>query len=229
MSRVMTIAGREIRSSLSSLLAYAFIAAFVGAGLYFFFIKEKFFGNDQVSTRGFFRWIPYITAGLAPALTMRMWTEERKLGTYEILATLPVRPWELVVGKFLGAFALLVVSLIFTFGIPLVANSYGDLDWGPVVGGYIGSLLVGAAFLSVGLTASLLVRDQLLALLVGWLACIAAFVPALLGAETFDFAARFTGIERGVLDLASLIFYGSMIALFLYTNIALVTWRRFAS
>lgn len=237
----LAIAGREIKASLTSPLAYVFTGLFVGVGVVTFFLVEQFFTNDQASARGFFRWMPALLVLVAPALTMRLWADEKKLGTYEVLATLPLTALDLVLGKFLAAVTLLAGALLFTLGIPIVAEVYGDLDWGPVFGGYVGSLLLGCAYISIGLVCSALVQDQMLALFFGWGLCALTLLPdapfweALLppgvaGAlKSFGFGARFEGIERGLLALSDVIFYLSCAAWFLFVNVALIRWRRFVS
>ncbi len=241
MTRALTVAGRELRSSLTSPLGYVFLALFATGTLLVFFVVEGFFGADQASARGLFRWLPPLLAFVAPALTMRLWADERKMGTYEILATLPVTSWQLVWGKFMAAFGLLAFALLLTIGAPLVANAYGDLDWGPVIGGYLGALLLGSAYLAIGLVCSLLVMEQLLALFLGFLICGLTLVPdmALRAGEvsgglaafyaSIGFWERFSSIERGVLDLRDLAFYLSVTGFFLYLNVALLRWRRFTT
>ena len=238
MNRVMAIAGREMRSSLSSPLAYVFIALFVLVAMVLFFFKEAFFATDQATTRGFFRWVPALLVFVGPALTMKLWTDERKLGTYELLATLPLKPSEMVLGKFLGALGLLVLALLFTLGLPIVVEMYGDLDWGPVFGGYVGALLIGASYLAIGLVCSALVQDQIVALFLGVAACALTLLPGAAFWESFlpplanalrpwGFWTRFDAIERGVIDIGDLLFYASATAFFLFVNVVLIRWRRY--
>ncbi|NRA95266.1 MAG: ABC transporter permease subunit [Planctomycetes bacterium] len=241
MSRALAVAGREFKASLTSPLGYVFLLLFVLATLLVFFFFEGFFGANQATARGLFRWLPPLLLFVTPALTMRLWADERKMGTYELLATLPIPPWQLVCGKFLAAFGLLAFALVLTLGAPIVAEIYGDLDWGPVVGGYVGALLLGSAYLAIGLVCSLLVQEQLLALFLGFLLCGATLLPDValragwVGDSLAEFCAsigfwaRFASIERGVLDLRDLVFYLSATGFFLYLNVALVRWRRFTT
>jgi len=242
MSRTFAIAGREVRASLTSPLAYVFLFGFAAVSLGVFFLGARFFAEGQATVRGFFESIPYLLLLVGPALTMRMWAEERKSGTYEILATLPVPVSSLVWGKFLASFWMLAFALLFTMGIPIVADTYGDLDWGPVIGGYVGALLLGSAYLAIGLVCSSLVQEQLLALFLGWFVCGLTVLPDmpfwdtlfqdaswLLSLRSIGFASRFASIERGVIDLRDLMFYVSVTGFFLYVNVALVRWRRFSS
>lgn len=242
MSRAIALAGREFKASLSSPLGYVFVLAFTAFALVAFFYIEKFFATDEATARGLFRWLPALLLFVAPALTMRLWAEERKMGTYEVLATLPVTPWQLVFGKFLASFGLLACALVFTIAVPIVASRFGDIDVGPVIGGYVGALLLGSAFLAIGLVCSSLVQEQLLALFLGWLLCGLTILPDVLvrlslvgdaGSADFcrsiGFWSRFESVERGVLDLRDVVFYLSATGFFLYLNVALVRWRRFTT
>jgi ABC-2 type transport system permease protein len=177
---------------------------------------------------------------LVPALTMRLWAEERKQGTMEVLLTLPARDHELVAGKFLASWALLAVGLALTFVLPVTASMLGDLDWGPVVGGYIGALLLGAAYLSVGQFISATTENQILAFILALVVCLALYG---LGLETFtglfpDSAAsvlrslgsgsRFESIARGVMDLRDFMYYISLTLFFLAASVGALRARRWA-
>jgi ABC-2 type transport system permease protein len=241
MSHAAAVAQKELRSSLNSPIAYVFIALFAIASWGLFFYYEKFFARDEASMRGFFDWLPWLLWGLAPPLTMRLWSDERRLGTWEVLATTPVTARALVLGKFLASWALLGLALLFTLAIPVVVNSYGDLDFGPVVGGYVGALLLGAAFLALGLVCSSLVQDQFVALVLGWAFGLLTLLPGLPFWETvvnrgvanalrgFAFNARFESIARGLIDARDLLFYATVTAFFLVLNVAIVSWRRWSS
>lgn len=236
-NRAFTLAGREVQASLTSPLAYMFTGLFIVVAVTTFFLVERFFASDQASARGFFRWMPALLALVAPALTMRSWADERRLGSYELLVTLPLPSSQLVLGKFLGALAVLAIALVFTLGIPLTAASHGDLDWGPVCGGYIGSLLLGAAFLAIGLFCSSMVQDQMLALFLGWGVCALTLLPdapfweSLLpeniatAFKHFGFGGRFGAVERGLLDLGDLAFYAAATLWFLALNTVVLEWR----
>ncbi len=236
-SRAAALAGREVAAALTSPLAWVFTALFIGVGVTTFFLVERFFASDQATVRGFFRWMPALLALVAPALTMRSWADEKKLGSYEMLLTLPMRARELVCGKFFGAVVVLALALVFTLGIPFAADAHGALDWGPVLGGYLGSLLLGAAFIAIGLFASSLVQDQILALFFGWAMCALALLPeapfwesllpsgAASALKSFGFGARFGAVERGLLDLGDLAFYTAATFFFLALNVLVLEWR----
>jgi ABC-2 type transport system permease protein len=241
MTHSVAIAQKELRSSLTSPIAHVFLALFVIASWAIFFLLEKFFARDEASMRAFFDWVPWLLWGLAPALTMRLWSDERRLGTWEILATTPVTATSLVIGKFLASWGLLALALLSTIAIPIVVNSYGDLDFGPVIGGYLGALLLGAAFLALGLVCSSLVQDQFVALVLGWAFGLLLLLPGLPFWESwvprpvadalrgFAFNARFESIARGLIDLRDLLFYATATAFFLALNVAIVNWRRYSS
>ena len=181
--------------------------------------------------RGFFSVMPWMYLFFVPAVTMKLWAEERKLGTAEILMTLPIKDFEVVLGKFLASFALLGVTILLSFSLPIAVASLGDPDGGPIVGGYIGLLLMGAAYLSIGLFASTLTENQIIGFIVGIGLC---FVLLIIGQEFVLFkipspwlsslfrylglGTHFSSILRGVIDSRDLIYYFSLIGFFLYLS-----------
>jgi ABC-type transport system involved in multi-copper enzyme maturation permease subunit len=232
MSRILVLASKEFRSYFSSWVAYLFIAIFFIATFSLFFFVEKFFGVGRADARGLFAWLPLTLAFLVPGLTMRQWAREREMGSVEVLLTLPASPWELVVGKFFGCLGLVAVALLFTIGMPITAAWLGDLDWGPVIGGYVAALLLGGAYVAIGLFVSSWFADQFIALIAAGFLCILLAVmssEAVLAwadgvenlRETLSFVgfwSRFDAIERGVLDLRDIGFYLSVTLLFLFLN-----------
>jgi ABC-2 type transport system permease protein len=190
--------------------------------------------------RGLFDAIPLLMVLLVPALTMRLWAEEAKQGTLEILMTLPVRPFELVLGKFLASWALLGFGLLITAGLPVTVAMLGDLDWGPVAGGYLGALLLGGAYLAVGQFISATTENQILAFIMALVVCLALYA---VGADAFaslfsdttasvlrglGTASRFRSIARGVIDLRDLIYYLSLTGFFLAASVGALRARRWA-
>ena len=243
MNKICVLAAKEFQGYFKSWLAYIFIAIFVMASVVTFFYLDTFFGNGRAEVRGFFAWIPLTLALLVPGLTMRQWARESEMGSIELLMTLPARTHELVIGKFVGTLGFVAVALVFTVGIPLTAATYGDLDWGPVVGGYAAALLLGAVYTAIGLFLSSCFNDQFPALLIGWLVCglLAGMShDAVLGWASrlpdvisqfmgfFGLWQRFRAIERGVLDFRDLAYYVSVVGAFLYLNICRLRARRFA-
>ncbi|MEE9394991.1 MAG: ABC transporter permease [Planctomycetota bacterium] len=243
MSRICVLAAKEFKSFFSSWVAYFFILVFVMASLWFFFFHAEFFGRGRAEIRGLFEWLPLTLAILVPGLTMRQWAREREMGSIELLLTLPASTSELVLGKFFGCLALVFVALLFTLGIPITASSLGDLDWGPVVGGYCAALLLGSAYIAIGLLVSSWFTDQFVALITGWMICV--FMAAISHesvlfwatdisktlADTLGFVgfwSRFDSIERGVLDFRDVAYYLSVTGLFLYLNTCRLRLQRWA-
>jgi len=240
MSRMRSIARRELGSYFSSPIAYVFLLTFVGVVLFTFFNVNAFFGRAQADMRALFSSIPLLLLWLVPALTMRLWAEEQKQGTIELLLTLPVRDRELVGGKFLASWILLAVGLALTLPLPLTVAFLGNLDWGPVWGGYLGALLLGAAYLAVGQFVSALTENQILAFILSLVVCMGLYG---LGTEVFlglfsdgtaavlrslGTGSRFESIGRGVVDLRDLVYYVSLTVFFLTLSVGALRAKRWA-
>ncbi len=240
MNRIRVVAARELRAYFNSPIAYVFLVAFVGAALFTFFNMQAFFARGQADLRGLFESVPFLLLLLVPALTMRLWAEEAKQGTIELLLTLPARHHELVGGKFLASWALVGVGLALTLPLAMTVSNLGQLDWGPVIGGYIGAMLLGAAYLSVGQFISALTENQILAFILALLLCLAMWG---IGTEAFSglFAdrmsaamravatgSRFRSIARGVLDVRDLLYYLSVTFFFLAASVGALRARRWA-
>jgi ABC-2 type transport system permease protein len=236
MHGTLSIARRELRTYFNSPIAYVFLALFLVAALGSFF--QDFWARNQASLRGLFDVIPLLLTFLVPALTMRLWSEERKLGTLEVLLTLPVRGGEVVAGKFLASLALVGLALLLTAGIPITVASLGDLDWGPVIGGYFAALLLGAAYLAIGLVVSSVTENQILAFLatlgicfVMWLVgedFVTRYLPVSVASvfEQIGTGARFRSVGRGVIDLSDLVYYATIVVGALYANAAALEARK---
>ena len=177
MREVLVILRRELKSYFLSPIAYVFGMLFLGVQI-FFSAKQSLVQGQQASMQGFFGWLPLIFLFFLPGLTMRLWAEERKVGTLELLMTFPVKVSQLVLGKFLAALVYLAIVLAFTLMLPLTLSAYGGLDWGPVLVAYLASLLLAGAYLSVGMFWSSMTRDQIVALL---LALVTLFALYMLG------------------------------------------------
>jgi ABC-2 type transport system permease protein len=240
MNRVRTVALRELRSYFNSPIAYVFLLVFAGTALFTFFNVNAFFVRGQADMRALFESIPLLIVLLVPALSMRLWAEEAKSGTLELLLTLPVKDVELVSGKFLASWGLLGIGLLLTAPLCLTVAMLGNLDWGPVIGGYLGALLLGAAYLSVGQFASALTENQILAFILALVLCFALYG---LGTEAFTglfsdgtaarlralgTGSRFDSIARGVVDLRDLLYYLSVSLFFLALSVAALRTRRWA-
>ncbi|MCY4012803.1 MAG: Gldg family protein [Gammaproteobacteria bacterium] len=228
---VWRIAGKELGLVFSSPIAYLFLAAFLGATLFVFFWGEAFFARNISDVRPMFESLPILLIFLASALTMRMWSDERRTGTLELVVTVPANAVEFVVGKFLACWTLLLVALVLTLPLPVTVAMLGDLDWGPVVAGYVAAALLGAAYLSIGLWLSARTENQIVALILAVFGCGvfylagSPFLTELVSNQVADVlrgvgaGSRFESITRGVLDLRDLYFYASVMAVFLALNV----------
>lgn len=242
MKDVAIIFRREFRAYFYSPIAYVFSIIFIvlNSGLYMFHFF--FFGNADM--RAFFSQLP-LTLGLIfiPAISMRLWSEEHKLGTVELLLTLPMKAENMVVGKFLASFLFYLVALAGTLAIPIILLILGKPDFGPIIGGYFGAILLGAFFLSVGIFISGFFSDQIVSLIITSLACgflaligwqyvpmvIDGWIPGL-GEFLYQYVGvtrHFNDIERGVIDLKSIIYFVSFTALFLYLNAKSLERRKY--
>jgi ABC-2 type transport system permease protein len=221
---IWTIAKKELRGYFGSAVALIFLGAFLAGALYTVFWHEKFFARGLADLRPLFEWMPILLAFLIAALSMRLWAEERNTGTLEVLLTLPVARWKLVAGKFIGGMLLIAIALALTLGIPLTVAQMGDLDVGPVIGGYLAALLLSAAYLVVGMCISAATNNQIVAV-VGTAVTfgIMAGVGKLgeLG-RLFGTSARFESVARGVLDLRDLAFYAGIVAIGFAVNVLLI-------
>ena len=238
--QVLGVASKELTQFFATALGYLFLGAFLLLTLFTFFWVEAFFARNIADVRPLFEWMPVLLVFLAAALTMRMWSEERRSGTLEFLATLPVSTGEWVVGKFLACWSLLAVALLLTLPLPLTVSVIGDLDWGPVWAGYIAAMLLGGAYIAIGLFVSALTSSQIVSLLLATLFCGVFYlagsstVTGLFGnavqevLASVSSGARFEAITRGILDLRDLYFFGSVLAAFLVLNVYALERSRWA-
>ena len=230
MSSIGTVARKEFRSYFQSPVAVIFLGIFLFSTLFSFFGTSAFFARNIADVRPLFEWLPLLLIFLVAAITMRQWSEERKMGTLEVLLTLPVTTRDMVLGKFLAGVALVALALAFTLPIPIMVSLLGDLDWGPVVGGYLGALLLGSTYLAIGLCVSARTDNQVVSLMLTLVIGGAIYllgsdvVTAFFGNRGADMlralgtGSRFTSIERGVLDLRDLVYYVGLAAFFLTVN-----------
>ena len=238
MTTVLTIGRKEFRSYFQSPIAYIFITVFLVLTHFFFF--RGFFVVGQATLREFFGLIPIVFLLFVPAVTMRLWAEERKLGTTELLLTFPVKDWEVVLAKFLASFAFLAVALACTLPLAITVAVLGNPDNGAVVGGYLGSLLLGGTYLALGLWISALTSNQIIAFILTAVGCFALYiigeplvlssVPSFL-ASFFSYLSvgyHFDSIGRGVVDSRDLLYYLSVIAFFLFLNIRTIESRKWS-
>ncbi len=237
---VWTLTGKELGAYFGSAIALIFVGTFLLAALFIFFQIETFFIRGTADVRPLFKWMPVLMIFLVAALTMRQWSEEQRSGTLEILLTLPVRRADLVLGKFLAALALVGMALALTLFLPITVSFLGDLDWGPVVGGYVAALLMASAYIAIGLFISSRTDNQIVSLILTVLVCGAFYLA---GASVFTnlvgnrpgeilraigTGSRFESIERGVIDLRDLIYYVSLTTLFLVLNVVSLDQKRWS-
>jgi ABC-2 type transport system permease protein len=240
MSQVLTLARKELRAYFRSPVALIFLGTFLCVTLFTFFWVDTFFRRNLADIRPLFHWLPVLLVFLVGALTMRLWSEEQRAGTLEVLLTLPVQIHRLVLGKYLAGLALCGIALALTLGIPITVSMLGDLDWGPVVGGYLAALLLASAYLAIGLCLSSATDNPIVALLTSWAACGVLFLVG--SDELASFAgtrwaetlralgsgSRFESIQRGVIDLRDLAYYGSITVFFLWLNTAILAAKRWS-
>ena len=228
---VWRVARKELSAYFSSPAAFIFIGVFLAALLFIFFWVDRFFARNIADVRPLFEWMPILLIFLVSAMTMRMWSEERRAGTLEFLLTAPVHTMDLVIGKFLACLGLVGITLALTLPLPITVALLGPLDWGPVAGGYIATLALASAYISIGLFVSSRTDNQIVSLIVTSLICGAFYVAgsdALTslsgnsGSEILRLlgsGSRFNSIARGVIDLRDIYYYLSIFGVFLVLNL----------
>jgi ABC-2 type transport system permease protein len=220
MTATFTIAKRELGAYFKSPIAYVVLVAFLAVNLYLYF--NSFFVVRSASLESFFGNMPFLFLFFGPAIAMRLLAEERGSGTIELLLTMPVRESQVVLGKYLAAVALFAVGLLFTMSVVYTVGSLGPLDYGAALAGYVGALFLGSTYLAVGLFASAMTKNQIVAFIVGLAVCLMLY---LLGAffqsagdglgpvlQYLSPAYHFQKIARGVIELKNLVYYLSIIA-----------------
>ncbi|MBN1595122.1 ABC transporter permease subunit [candidate division FCPU426 bacterium] len=228
--RISALARKELYSYFYSPIAYVVMVIYLLFAGWFFF--SRFFLFGQIEMRMYFGTAPLLLMFLAPAITMRLLAEEINTGSYEMLMTLPLTITQMLLGKFLAAFAFLAVIIGVTLSYPLTIASLGPLDWGPVMGGYLGLLVLGAAFLSIGLFTSALTRNQIVAFILGFALCFVLFlvdkilmlIPGFLVGffEYLGVEYHTQNFSRGVVDSKDLIYFASIIIIaFIGTRLVL--------
>jgi ABC-2 type transport system permease protein len=230
---------REFAAYFNTPLGYFVLAAFLLTFGFFFFYVADVLGAQLASMRGMFDFAPLLLAVLSPIVTMRLVAEERGTGTIELLMTLPVSEWQVVVGKYLAAVGVLALATLLTLPYAFTLEMYGEMDLGPVFGGYAGLLLMGAAYAALGLFCSALTGSQIVAALSSLLLCFAFWVvdklalavPGTAGSvlRFLGFDQHFADIQRGVLDSRDIVFYATFIAVALAATTHLLRRQRLAA
>jgi ABC-2 type transport system permease protein len=229
------IAKRELGSFFKSPVAYVVLALFLTvSGALFFF--GSFFITGSASMEGYFGTMPILLLFICPAIAMRLIAEERGAGTIEMLLTFPVRDVEVVLGKYLAALGVLAVGLLLSLPFAFTVSQLGPLDAGPVIGGYVGTLLLGGTYLAVGLLASSMTKNQVVAFIVGWAICMALFIIGWFAATAgptlgpiLQYASpayQFTKVTRGVIELRNIVYYLSAIGVCLVLTVQILESRK---
>ena len=242
MANVVTLFKRELSGYFGTPIAYVFLAIFVFLSGIFAFYIGNFFERGQADLQSFFQFHPWLYLFLIPALAMRLWAEERRAGTIELLFTLPVTMGEAVLGKFLAAWAFTAIALSLTFPLWITVNFLGDPDNGVVLASYLGSLLMAGAFLAIGSCVSALTRNQVIAFVVSGVVClgfvlsgfplvldfVGAFAPAIVvdAVRSFSFLTHFQAISKGVLQASDIVYFVSLIVFWLFVNAVVIEWRK---
>lgn len=233
---VLAIYQRELRSYFDGSLAYLVLPIFLGLVAVFSLFFQDILEMGRLEMRVVFFWMAFFFLILIPALTMKSFAEEKRTGSIEMLVTLPVKDEEIVLGKYLAALSVVFLALLLSLTYPISLSGLGDLDWGPVIGGYIGLFLLGAAFSAIGIAMSALSNSQVMAFLFSLTIGIIPFatgyalnqVPAdiLPVVQYLTFEYHFSNLAKGVIDTRNLIFYGSVVALFLHFAVFQLEQRR---
>ncbi|MCL1074073.1 Gldg family protein [Shewanella dokdonensis] len=241
MAEIRQIARKEFRGFFNSPAALLFLGAFLAICLFVVFWVAGFFARNIADIRPLFQWMPLLMIFLVAALTMRSWSEEQRSGTLESLLTSPVAPLKLVLGKFVAMLSLVALALLLTLPLPLTVSFMGPLDWGPVMGGYVASLFLAAAYIAIGLYMSSRTDNAIVALILTVVVCGLFYLIGtpqltnLFGYETGDLLrafstdAHFQSITRGVLDLRDIYYYLSLVGIFIALNLLRLERLRWAN
>lgn len=240
MGATYSVFRREFAAYFNTPIGYVFMAAFLLVPKFFFITSMIIQGSADM--RGFFGLLPIFFLFFIPAISMRLWSEERKLGTLEWLLTLPLNAWHAVLGKYLAGLAFIAVFLALSLDIPIFLFIYGNPDLGPIVGGYLGAMVLGMIYLAIGSFASSLTSDQIIAFVVGvainMLFFLMGFQPVLdwikdafgaavaTGVQRFGVDSHFESISRGVVDSRDVIYAFSIAGAFLFLNTLVIDRRR---
>jgi ABC-2 type transport system permease protein len=231
---IWTIAKRELSGFFASPVAYVFIVIFLLLNGFFTFMLGGFFEVGEASlSYSFFRWHPWLYLFLVPAAGMRLWAEERRQGTLELLLTMPITAWQAIVGKFIASWVFLIISLALTFPIVITVSYLGRPDWGSIMTGYLGSALLAGAYLAITCFTSALTRNQVISFILSVVICfflilcgwepvtrlVTNFAPKLVNfVAAFSVMPHFLGFQRGVVDTRDLLFFLSVIGFTLFCN-----------
>ncbi|VXB20622.1 gliding motility protein GldF [Pseudomonas sp. 8BK] len=242
MSQLSVVFKRELASYFATPLAYVFILIFLVLSGVFTFYLGGFFENGQANLAPFFNFHPWLYLFLVPAIAMRLWAEERKSGTIELLMTLPITRFDAVTGKFLAAWAFAGLALLLTFPMIITVNYLGEPDNGAIITGYIGSWLLAGAYLAIGSCMSALAKNQVIAFILAVSVCflfiVSGFPMVLDGfsgwapqwlvdaVASLSFLTRFDAISKGVIDLRDLLYFLTLIAAWLAATAVVIDLKK---
>jgi ABC-2 type transport system permease protein len=242
-ANIKTIAKRELGAYFSSPLAFVFIVIFLLLCGFFTFMVGGFFERGEASlSSSFFLWHPWFYLFLVPAVGMRLWAEERRVGTIELLLTMPITAWQAIVGKFLASWLFLGIALLLTFPIVITVNYLGSPDNGVIFAGYVGSWLMAGAYLAISCITSAMTRNQVVSFIISVVICLffilAGFTPVIRLLEgwawpwlvdtvtSFSVITHFDGFQKGVLDSRDVLFFLSLIGFSLFSTSVILRGHR---
>jgi len=236
MNKILTLTKKEISSYFNSPLGYIVVSVFLIVSGWLF--TQGFFISGQASMRAFFNLLPILFIFILPAITMSLWAEEKRSGTVEVLMTFPIKAAGVVLGKFFSCLAFLFLMLALTSAIPYMVSNLGDPDMGTILAGYIGALLLGSAYIAIGLWVSSVTKNQIISFIltvalififyiIGNSFIIGSFPPEIAAVCKFlSFNTHFNSILRGVISLSDIVYYLSVIIFFLFLNVRMVGMKR---
>jgi ABC-2 type transport system permease protein len=242
LGNIKAIAKRELGGYFSSPVAYVFIVIFLLLAGFFTFMAGGFFERGQANLESFFLWHPWLFLFLVPAVGMRLWAEERRVGTMELLLTMPITSWQAILGKFLASWGFLILAMILTFPVWITVNYLGSPDNGVIFAAYIGSLLMAGAYLAISCMTSAMTRNQVVSFIISVVCCLflilCGFPPVtnlLLRLDSprlveivssFSVITHFEGFTKGILDSRDIIFFLSIIGFSLFTTGVIIRGHR---
>jgi len=238
MKQVVPVFKRELNGYFRSPVGYVVLAAFVLIAMILWLFAGNFFESNSASLERLFSWMPWIFCVFVPATAMRLWAEEKRSGTVELLLTLPVTTTEAVVGKFLAAWTFIILAVLLTFPAVFTVTFLGDPDWGVIVTGYLGSILMAAAYLGVSSLTSALTRNQVIAFIIGLILCLVLtflgynLFSDILGAvapvwmvdalANFSFTTHFEAMTKGLVDISGVVFFVSLATVAVVANVIIL-------
>ena len=241
-TNIKAIVKRELGGYFASPIAYVFLVIYLLLAGFFTFTVGSFFERGEASLVSFFTWHPWLYLFLVPAVGMRLWSEERRLGTMELLLTMPVTTWQAIVGKFAASWLFLALALALTFPVVVTVNWLGDPDNGVIAAGYVGSILLAGAYLAVASMTSAMTRNQVISFILSVLICLflilAGYEPvtgllsrvmnpqAVEVIAAFSVMTHFEGFQRGVLDTRDIVFFATVMGFALFTTGVIIRNQR---